>query len=228
MVVVPNYGALGSVQVQTDVSTILVGATAQASTLVNYASASGIAATGSVLYDSSNPWGGTASVVYTSANPSVATVDSNGVVRGVAMGTSKIWTTVGTFSNSVDVVVNLLDNTGPMLINFNDGLGALGSPVALINYSFEPVPELLMSYGYWNLFNGLWNGSPLLGPDHTTGVNGGNHYYIYENSALPSFLSFNRPVSITSLWLACGQPTKSTNISIRAWSEPAGTTAPIS
>ncbi|HXD00778.1 MAG TPA: LamG-like jellyroll fold domain-containing protein [Verrucomicrobiae bacterium] len=85
-------------------STVNVGTVQQATLVGDYPAVSG------VLLSSSEPGLSPTSFthpVYASSNPSVATVDTNGVVTAVGLGSSKLTATVGAFTSTNSVTITV-------------------------------------------------------------------------------------------------------------------------
>ena len=79
-------------------------------------------------------------------------------------------------------------------LDFDLHRGDIGNMIP-IPADYQPIPGLTIRYANVGLFNG--------GPDHTAGVSGGGNYNTYQfQDRIPQVLTFNRPVSIPSLWLA--------------------------
>jgi hypothetical protein len=122
---VPLGGALQRVYFQPLLmSTANVGTFQQATLVGDYPSVSG------VLLSSSEPGlspGSFTHPVYNSSNPSVATVNTNGVVTAVGLGTSTLTATVGAFNSTNSVTITVVPVV-PALAHeykFNEAPGSL-------------------------------------------------------------------------------------------------------
>ncbi len=148
-----------------------------------------------------------AGVVYISSDTNVFTVTTNGLVQPVGAGSATLTATLQPVSDSLSLTV--LPGT---LVDFNHDLGNIGKLV-VIPASYQPIHGLTISYTGVGLFNG--------GPDHTTGILGGNDYNTTQITGAPQVFTFSTPVSIPSVWLATYNGSGN-NITITVYSDPGG------
>jgi hypothetical protein len=177
VVVSTNLGTLEGITLSLPVTNFFEGMSAQATVLADYQFASNSDVTiGS-------------GVVYSSSNTNVVAVTTNGLMQVVGVGTATLTATLQGQSNSVAVAV-----APGWIVDFNTGL-ASGLNFTAIPSAYQPVAGLTIGYTNVGLFNG--------GPDHTTGILNGNNYSTYAASGDNGVMvyTFNRPVSLPSMWL---------------------------
>jgi len=127
---------------------------------------------------------------YQSSDTNVVVLDHEGVVHAVGPGQAQVTARFQGFERSLQVKVQSV--TG-RLIHFND-LTPFENRI-LIPPSYQPVPDLKLSYVNVGLYNG--------GPDHTSAIKGGNNFNAYQyRDGSPQVFIFNKPVSLPSFWLS--------------------------
>jgi len=197
VVVSTNTGALLDISMTLAATNLLQGMSRQATVIANYEFVSG-----SVVTKNSG-------VAYSSSATGVVTVDTNGLVQAIGSGTATVMASLDGKTSMVSVAVSPLSG---VLVDFN-GMGNVGNRVAIPS-NYQPVPSLIMSYTNVALFSN--------GPDHTAATPGSNHYNCYQaDYTLPQVITFNRPVSLPSMWLASFSGTGEA-ITISAYSDTAG------
>ena len=107
----------------------------------------------------------------------------------------------------------------PGVLDFNASLPADSLNNQAVPAFYQPIPRVKVSFTNAALFNG--------GPDHTTGLAGGNHYHAYQmnGAATPLVCVFDTPMAIPSVWLSTsdgGSDGHSLNVSVKAYSDTAG------
>lgn len=144
---------------------------------------------GDYLYVSNVEVTAEAGVVYASSNPKAATAATAGVMAGVQEGSTIVTAYFQGCSNSLPLSV-----LPGALMDFNAGLMDMGVRTT-VPPNYQPVPGLTITYQNVGLFSG--------GPDHTSGLAGGNRYNAYQFlDGQPQGFIFSRPVSVPSLWLS--------------------------
>lgn len=128
--------------------------------------------------------------IFKSSDTNVVSLDQAGVLHAVNPGNARISVAFRGNERSLPISVRQMSGT---LIHFND-LAPFGNRIA-VPASYQPVPGLTLKYENVGLYNG--------GPDHTTGILGGNNFNTYQyQDGHPQVFRFSQPVSLPSFWLS--------------------------